>query len=711
MKKTLPIGVILLIVLSMFQGLPMTMGFMETWYSTTPLPHLSCQHGTVVHNDRIYVVGGQTPIWGIRYDTVLYGSVQPDGTIDTWLSTTKLPEERESPGAQVYENWIYVLGGSANQPDGVIHRVTVWFASFNPDGTIGDWTSTTSLPYLVGDTAYAEWNGRIYLLGGLFHDDVHYAEINPDGSLGNWKRTTSLPEPRVYHHEAVVHNGVIYLVGGEYPSNNFPREVYYATIDASGEVGAWTETTPLPVGMEGHFVLVYGDDMFVIGGSMQLIHYDTVYKAHINPDGSLDSWIEWGRLPEPRARHSSIVLDGRVYVIGGRFDPDSLVDTVYFANIEPMAPPFQSPAIWLYNFDQYDLDDLDVLVGNLDSMGFKTVWLSTDTAKLDEESYSGKVSSFIGKAKEEDKGIFVHAMILQDPNFTRTVNHEKALQDVDAVLSYNLENPGRAFDGIHIDVEPYGLDDWSKTDWENNNNLMAMYIELLSKIHRKLQGKSLMFSAAHPHWYQNRANELPDEFPNGQTSQFGEYLDVIVLMVYDGGWAHALDTAQEIVDEAEEEIEKADLAGNVDIVVGLGVQEFWKYSWLNDCMIEVDQELETNPSYKGLSVFNYKSFSEIKTWEYRIEDRRRHTVLMVNTTDKHFKFDNASTPEEEFSVKEATLMLRTRSNIIILHQDEEIKLIAWIKDSWQIGHCFATAEDSLTGKKYVLNDTYWLLGR
>ena len=344
MKKILSIAVIVLIALPIFLAFPMVMGYPETWYSTTPLPHLSYANPSVVHDDKIYIVGGQTPTGGIRYDTVLYGSVRPDGHIDHygWLFTKPLPEERTNPGVVVYGDWIYVLGGSANQP-GWIERDTVWNASFNPDGTIGRWRETTRLPY-HGDKVTVEWNGRIYIMagwdGGSMHDDVYYAEISQaDGSLGNWVKTTSLPEPIAHNHAAVVHNGVIYVIGGTLPGAPpiYKNEVYYATIEGSGAVGTWTETAPLPVGIQGHSVVTYGcDSIFVIGGDMGSgVYSDIVYRAHISPDGSLDSWQEWGRLPERLFKHSSVVLNERVYVIGGRREDGSLADTVYFVSLPP----------------------------------------------------------------------------------------------------------------------------------------------------------------------------------------------------------------------------------------------------------------------------------------------------------------------------------------------------------------------------------------
>jgi len=320
----------------------MSIGFTGTWFSTAPLPNPSNAHHCAVHDNKIYVVGGNTPTSGIRYDRVLYGSVQPDGHIDpdSWQYTTPLPEERVNAPAVVYEDWIYVLDGSANSP-GWIERDTAWYASFNPDGTIGDWAETTRLPYRGPEEA-VQWNGRIYIMAGWTgfaeRDDVWYAEINPtDGSLSSWTKTTSLPRQICHGHATVVHNGVIYFIGGheEYPKH-YAREVYYSIIQETGEVAPWIETAPLPVALDNHDAVVYGDDLFVIGGQVPGSGYsDVVYKAHINPDGSLNSWEEYCVLPEPLGGVGSVVLNGRIYVIGGYCEVSGLVDTVYFTSLFP----------------------------------------------------------------------------------------------------------------------------------------------------------------------------------------------------------------------------------------------------------------------------------------------------------------------------------------------------------------------------------------
>jgi len=348
MKKILSFAAIFLILLSTPLTLtPRIKAQSEIMISTTPLPNPSSAHHCAVHDNRIYVVGGETPTSGIRYDRVLIGSVLPNGHIEdppSWQENpTHLPEERTNAPVVVYEDWIYVLDGSANSP-GWIERDTVWFASFNPDGSIGSWTVTTSLPYRGCEEA-VQWNGRIYIMGGWDgyseHDDVYYAEIDQSsGHLGAWVKTSSLPRELAHGHATVVYNGVIYVLGGHeaYPQpEQYVNEVHYAAIDeVSGEVGGWISTTPLPVPLDTHDVVVYNNEIFAIGGGVPAAPTsDVVYKATINSDGSLGNWEVYGHLPEPLGSVGSVVLNDRIYVIGGHLQDGTIVDTVHFTPVAP----------------------------------------------------------------------------------------------------------------------------------------------------------------------------------------------------------------------------------------------------------------------------------------------------------------------------------------------------------------------------------------
>ena len=76
-------------------------------------------------------------------------------------------------------------------------------------------------------------NGYIYVLGGYtgsgFTNSVYYASINTDGTIGNWVPAEyNLPGPGGYIG-CVVNNGYIYVLGG-FDGDASTNSVYYASI-------------------------------------------------------------------------------------------------------------------------------------------------------------------------------------------------------------------------------------------------------------------------------------------------------------------------------------------------------------------------------------------------------------------------------------------------------------------------------------------------
>lgn len=102
---------------------------------------------------------------------------------------------------------MYAIGGSEPLTD------TVQMADINPDGTLGSWSSATSLPLPLAGLDAVVVDGEIYVIaghttGGPVVSDVFAAHIQPDGSLGAWATETSLPASR-NEHSAVLHNQII----------------------------------------------------------------------------------------------------------------------------------------------------------------------------------------------------------------------------------------------------------------------------------------------------------------------------------------------------------------------------------------------------------------------------------------------------------------------------------------------------------------------
>ena len=165
-----------------------------------------------------------------------------------------------------------------------------------------------NLAVVLGDT--------IYTMGGLVSgpqgtgatDSVERYEKGSDG----WESVISLPAAR-HHSMAVVVNGRIYHLGGMDGSGFNP----VATSWVFDLGGVWTEIADLPEPVGAGAAAVIGDIIYVVGGVARgtgLFAYDPV----------ADSWESLAEMTQPREHVAAVSLDGKLWVLGGRWGEEML---------------------------------------------------------------------------------------------------------------------------------------------------------------------------------------------------------------------------------------------------------------------------------------------------------------------------------------------------------------------------------------------------
>jgi N-acetylneuraminic acid mutarotase len=315
-----------------------------TWHQNPiPLPTPTARHASVVHNGRIYVIGGYDGV--NQFDNVSFGQIRANGEIDAWNQTTPLPERRAGAAAVVWNNFVYVIAGAGPTWEGRSEQNTIFYAQIMSDGSIGNWTLDQYLlpERLVSHTAVV-WNERIYVLGGWNgyspQNEIYYTEINPaNGSLAHaW---TQNPRNLPFQWEsttALVHDGTILMIGGWYGATGPAHgKVMNASVEADGTIGIWDDTPPdLPEARELiRAGVLIGDCIYVVGGrsgsGTTVFAEKTVYTAKF----SIAHWTEVQSIPEGRRHHSVVAFNGRIYVIGGGDIVDTeyiIKDTIYYSS-------------------------------------------------------------------------------------------------------------------------------------------------------------------------------------------------------------------------------------------------------------------------------------------------------------------------------------------------------------------------------------------
>jgi hypothetical protein len=289
-------------------------GDVGTWATTTSFATTRDSHTSVAYNGYMYVIGGR---YSSALNDVQYAPINANGTIGTWNTTTSFTTARLEHTSVVHNGYLYVIGGN-NGVGGVLNNVQ--YASINANGTIGTWNSTTSFTTgRAGHTSVVQ-NGYLYVIGGIdggavYLNDVQYAPINANGTIGTWNTTTSFTTGR-YAHTSAVYNGYLFVIGGYDGTALYRNDVQYAPINANGTTGTWNSTTSFTTGRYAHTSVVNSNYLYVIGGLGGGNLNDVQYSS-INANGTIGTWTTTTPFTTARYEHTSVVYNGYIYVLGG----------------------------------------------------------------------------------------------------------------------------------------------------------------------------------------------------------------------------------------------------------------------------------------------------------------------------------------------------------------------------------------------------------
>jgi N-acetylneuraminic acid mutarotase len=129
-----------------------------------------------------------------------------------------------------------------------------------------------------------------------------------------WTTGAGMPTPRqeIYADTA---NGMIYVPGGILVDGSSFTDAF-ERYDASADT--WTKLAPLPAARHHITPAVVGDQIYAIGG-FEGPFPNWIMKADVFVYGiAEDTWRDGIPLPSPQGEHVQAVVDGRIYIIGGR---------------------------------------------------------------------------------------------------------------------------------------------------------------------------------------------------------------------------------------------------------------------------------------------------------------------------------------------------------------------------------------------------------
>ncbi|MBU2574156.1 MAG: hypothetical protein KKH28_08790 [Elusimicrobia bacterium] len=360
---------------------------------TTPLPQGLLVHNAVLWNNIVYVAGGVGDTFGGIRDRggfqkeVYYCALNPDGTMATCRAANSLPYllGLGLPASFAYNGRLYVLGGTGMFGA----RSEVYYSSINPDGSLAAWSQTTPMPLSLMAHAVALSGNRIYLLGGIVRrggatDKVYYADILPNGAIGTWKESVSLPTT-LFGHNAFVSGGKLFVIGGTTDSNLYVSgspaphvsdKVYAADLNADGTLGRWNVVSTLPNGISLHAAASTAKNIYILGGYDGLSVSDLVYSAPLLADGALGAWRRLAALPKGLVALAAAATENYLYSFGGGLTYiDKPQSSVYYLDI---GPPQTTAIIGGVNRNGWNMSAVTVTLISTSKSGVAGVYYSLD---------------------------------------------------------------------------------------------------------------------------------------------------------------------------------------------------------------------------------------------------------------------------------------------------------------------------------------------
>ena len=206
---------------------------------------------------------------------------------------------------RIIKNGIFVLGGTDS-----ILKNDVWWSA---DGEA--WKQETANAGWTVRAVYqaAAYQGRLYVLGGWageFRNDVW---SSADGETWRQDKANNNAgwSARGYH-QALVHNGRMYVLGGWDTDTGRTNDVWSSADGETWRQDKANNNAGWPA-RDRHQALVHNGRMYVMGGWVVTVRARDVWSS---TDGS--SWrFEGDAAWEPRHFHQAVSHMGRLYILGG----------------------------------------------------------------------------------------------------------------------------------------------------------------------------------------------------------------------------------------------------------------------------------------------------------------------------------------------------------------------------------------------------------
>lgn len=176
------------------------------------------------------------------------------------------------------------------------------------------WSGTKSImPQSLEGSAYAAYNGRVYLFGGFLYDSEQDKTFIYDPSSDSWSAGAALPTARYYCSAAEV-GGKIYVIGGGKLQGGASVSLTACEV-YDPATNSWSSAAPLPAALRGLSAVSANNRIYVLGGKTSSGFSSAVYEY----DPATNTWSSFSTAPFSAAYGGAAfsVSENVIYYIGG----------------------------------------------------------------------------------------------------------------------------------------------------------------------------------------------------------------------------------------------------------------------------------------------------------------------------------------------------------------------------------------------------------
>ncbi|EJF06925.1 hypothetical protein ThvES_00009700 [Thiovulum sp. ES] len=299
-------------------------GSWEDW-GTDPITNGTYQihlDGNLTYNLNVYV-RDESNNTSLPYPIIIYFDEAVPSL--SWRSGAEMPDNLKNMAVATSGDYIYTFTGESETL-----REEIYKYDFSTD----TWSSISDEVSIPRKNSFAiELNSKIYLIGGfdgLYHRedievfDVATETLSDGDDLTTWRTPSGVVEA----------NSSIFVAGGVNEDGNI------TSIEKSTTAtGGWTELDgSLSENYKNYSVISFDDDIYTIGGENS--------NGVSNELTKLGATSSTSQFSVARTEHNSIVLDGKIYVLGGIDENGTLLDrgernisTTTWENLPPIPSP------------------------------------------------------------------------------------------------------------------------------------------------------------------------------------------------------------------------------------------------------------------------------------------------------------------------------------------------------------------------------------